>query len=76
MKTMPYIICTKKKSRPKVSIEICERCKGMKCLDYRDYIQPTLFPFFVQDKRFRKTVRVKREKPVPHPDQPEQLLLI
>jgi len=73
---MPYVTCTKKKSRHKVSIEICERCKGMKCLDYRDYIQPTLFPSFVQDKGFRETVRIKREKPVPHPDQPEQLSLI
>ena len=73
---MPYVTCTKKKSRHKVSIEICERCKGMKCVEYRDYIQPTLFPFFVQDKLLRKPVRMKRDKPVSHPDQPEQLLLI
>ena len=73
---MPYITCTRKKSHPKVSIEICERCKGMKCPDYRDYTQPTLFPFLVRDKPLRKSVRVKRDKPVPNPDQPEQLLLL
>ena len=75
-KKMPYITCTKKKSRHKVSIEICERCKGMKCLDYRDYIQPTMFPSLVRDKSFRKHVRVKRIKPEPIPNGPEQLSFI
>ena len=73
---MPYVICTKKKSRPKISIAVCERCKRMECPDYRDYVQPTLFPSFVHDKTLRKSVRVKTDKPVPHPDQPEQLLLL
>lgn len=73
---MYYVTCTKKKSRHKVNIAICERCRGMKCLDYRGFIQPTLFPSLVRDKALRKPVRIKRDKPVPHPDQPEQLSLI
>jgi len=72
---MPYIICTKKRSH-KVHISICEKCKGMKCPDYRNHIQPALFPKLVRDKVVRKAVRIKRAKPPPLPDGPEQLSFI
>jgi hypothetical protein len=71
---MAFITCTKKKSRHKVHISVCEKCKGMKCSDYRNYIQPTLFPL-LQDKPLRKPLRIKRIKPEPLPDGPEQLIL-
>jgi len=73
---MPYITCTKKKSRHKVSVAVCERCKGMKCPDYRNFIQPVMFPSFVVDKPLRKAVKMKRIKPAPIPDKPEQLSFI
>ena len=71
---MPYITCTKKKSK-KIHISLCERCKGIQCSDYRDFVQPTLFPKLVRDKEVRKPVRMKKVKPVPIPDGPEQLIL-
>ena len=71
---MAYITCTKKKSH-KVHISICEQCKGMVCADYRNHIQPTLFPLCVRDKPLRKPARMKRVKPAPLPDGPEQLIL-
>jgi hypothetical protein len=71
---MPYIICTKKKSK-KVHTSVCEKCKGIQCPDYRDFVQPTLFPL-LQDKSLRKPVRMKKAKAVPLPDGPEQLLFI
>ena len=71
---MSYIICTKKKSK-KVHISICEKCKGIQCSNYRDFVQPTLFPSLARDKSLRKPVRIKKEKPVPLPDGPEQLIL-
>jgi hypothetical protein len=71
---MPYITCTKKKPH-KVHISVCEKCKGVQCPDYLDFIQPTLFPSLVRDKSLRKPVRIKKVKPVPLPDGPEQLIL-
>jgi len=71
---MPYITCTKRKSH-KVHITVCEKCKGVKCPDYRDYIQPTLFQSLVQDKSLRKAVKIKKIKPTPILDGPEQLIL-
>jgi desulfoferrodoxin (superoxide reductase-like protein) len=75
-KHMPYITCTKKKSQHKVHISVCEQCKGMKCADYRDFVQPVMFPSFVLDKPLRKAGKVKRVKPAPLPDKPEQLSFI
>jgi len=71
---MPYITCTKRKSH-KVHITVCEKCKGVKCPDYRNYIQPTLFPSFVQDKPLRNAVKMEKIKPTPILDGPEQLIL-
>jgi hypothetical protein len=70
---MSYITCTKKKFK-KVHISVCEKCKGIQCPDYRDFVQPTLFPL-LQDKLLRKPTRRKRIKPEPLPDGPEQLIL-
>jgi len=41
---MVYITCNYKKSRPRISIAVCEKCKRRtNCPDYRNYIQPPLF---------------------------------
>ena len=72
---MDYITCTKKKSRHKVQISVCEKCKGMICADYRNHVQPPLFLLLVWDKPLRKPDRMKRVKPAPLPDGPEQLML-
>jgi hypothetical protein len=41
---MSYILCTRKKSMPKVSIAICKNCARLKkCPDYRLFEQPVLF---------------------------------
>ena len=41
---MVYIACNYKKSRPRISIAVCEKCKRRtNCPDYRDHIQPPLF---------------------------------
>ena len=40
---MPYITCNQKKTRNRVHISVCERCKGMACPDYRNYMQLSLF---------------------------------
>ncbi len=75
---MQYITCTQKKSHPKVSIAVCLKCKGMKRPDYRAYIQPSLFPAFVQDRPFRKPIGKERVKiaDISLSDKPEQLSLI
>jgi|GEM_PF-2358968 len=62
LQIMPYITCTKKKSHPKVSIEVCARCRVKNCPDYKSFRQPTLFPFFVPDKAL-KSLPIKKIKP-------------
>jgi len=62
---MPYTTCTPKKSHHKVDVAQCHKCKGIKCYDYRDYIQPTLFPYYVQDETLRRPFRRKKAKPLP-----------
>jgi len=75
---MPYITCTRKKSHHKVNVAMCERCKGMKCPDYRDYIQPPLFPGLFTRKPLSKPPRQKRikSKLTPLPNSPEQLSFV
>jgi len=73
---MPYVTCTKKKSRPKVSIEVCARCREKNCPIYHDYCQPTLFPSLIQDKAFKSPVKKRKLKLVPLADGPEQLSFI
>ena len=59
---MPYIICNQKKRGNKVHVSVCERCKGVQCADYLDYVQLSLFPSFVKDNMDyrRPFVRKKR----------------
>ncbi len=72
---MPYITCTRKKSQHKVDVAECEKCKGIKCPDYRHYVQPALFPGMAKEATVRKTVRPKRIKTetIPLSNGPEQL---
>lgn len=63
---MVYIICNYKKSRPRISIVVCEKCKRRtNCPDYRDYIQPSLFADLfklktITNAMFRKANRPKK----------------
>jgi hypothetical protein len=42
---MDYVTCNRKKSRPRISISVCEKCRRRKsCPDYGNYLQPSLFP--------------------------------
>jgi len=72
---MPYITCTHKKSHHKVYVAKCEKCKGIKCLDYRSYVQPTLFPGIAKELTIRKAIKPKRIKTetIPLQNGPEQL---
>ncbi len=60
---MTFIVCSRKKSMPKVSVSVCERCARKKrCPDYALHIQPTLFPAHKKDMAARRKKRpVKRE---------------
>jgi hypothetical protein len=57
---MAYIVCRRKKSRPKTSVSVCERCShNRSCSDYRSYVQPPLFPGLTRkdaEKRPRRGV--------------------
>ncbi len=46
---MSYIFCNYKKKGQKVHMSVCERCKGMQCPDYRNYVQMSLFPSFIEE---------------------------
>lgn len=40
-----YIVCERRKSRPRMQIRVCLRCRWNKnCRAFMDYVQPTLFP--------------------------------
>jgi hypothetical protein len=55
---MSYILCTRKKSMPKVSIAICKKCaRFKKCPDYHLFEQPVLFPDFKNGAPGKKTKR-------------------
>jgi hypothetical protein len=57
---MSFILCTRKKSMPKVSIAICKKCaRFKKCPDYRLFEQPVLFPDFKNGVPSKKTKRAK-----------------
>jgi hypothetical protein len=75
-KQMPYITCTKKKSCPKVSIEVCARCRVKNCPDYQAYCQPTLFPGLVQDRSLKRSPKSIRTIPLPLSEGPQQLSFI
>lgn len=45
MAARDYIVCSRRKSRPRVQIEVCHRCRFRKgCRELISYIQPSLFP--------------------------------
>ena len=79
---MDYIICNRKRSRARVKVDVCEMCMRMnKCSDYKDYIQPSLFPAFVKEMKatkdaYRRVVKLKNIKPelADRQDIPEQLM--
>jgi hypothetical protein len=67
---MPFIVCQRKKSRPRVSVEACRKCrKAASCEAYRRYREPFLFRemnrIAVGTKKRR--VRSGREKRSPGP---------
>jgi len=40
-----YLICLKRKSRPKVALEVCKACRhNNTCMPYLTYRNPPLFP--------------------------------
>jgi len=44
---MDYIICNHKKSNPKINVLVCEKRRHRrKCVDYWNYVQPSLFSDF------------------------------
>lgn len=56
---MSFIICSRKKSMPKVSVAICKKCVRLKkCPDYNLFQQPLLFPGIKKDRLFTQ----KRKK--------------
>ena len=56
---MEFIICNRKKSKPKVHVSICKACKRRRsCDDYSRYCQPLLFP----DLAFVEGVKKTRKK--------------
>jgi hypothetical protein len=65
---MSFIICSRKKSMPKVSVAICKRCARIKkCTDYSLFIQPLLFPDIKKDGSGIK----KRKKRFSNPENQE-----
>ena len=72
---MPYITCTRKKSHHKVDVAKCHKCKGIKCPDYRSYVQPALFPGIAKELTIRKAFKPKRIKAetIPLQNSTEQL---
>jgi hypothetical protein len=56
-KKMDYITCNHKKSKPKIRVDVCGKCKRMRtCADYGGYIQPMLFPG-LKKTRVRRKIR-------------------
>ncbi|MBN1907662.1 MAG: hypothetical protein JW927_21475 [Deltaproteobacteria bacterium] len=57
---MSFILCTRKKSMPKVSIAICKKCpRFKKCPDYRLFEQPVLFPDMKKGKPGKKSKKAQ-----------------
>ena len=49
---MNFITCSRKKSKPKVSTSICEKCgRARKCPDYSLFLQPVLFSDLEKNNR-------------------------
>jgi hypothetical protein len=57
---MDFITCNSKKSKPKVNVTVCGKCKRRRlCDDYSRYRQPLLFPGLAFHGDMKKT-RKKR----------------
>jgi hypothetical protein len=57
---MSFILCTRKRSMPKVSIAICKKCpRFKKCPDYRLFEQPLLFPDMKKGAPGKKSKRAQ-----------------
>lgn len=62
---MDFILCNRKKSKPKVGIDVCKRCRhALTCPDYACYIQPSLFP---QGRDIFSRQRQRRRAPTNQP---------
>lgn len=50
---VPFIICNRRKNRPKIAPLVCEkRCKHRnRCPDFYDYIQPAMFARYERRQR-------------------------
>jgi hypothetical protein len=75
---MTFITCSRKKSMPKVSISICEKCTKMKkCPDYALFRQPVLFSDLMKSKSpvKRRAVKIYKDKEDTKIKKEEQLKL-
>ena len=75
---MSFIICSRKKSMPKVSVAICKKCSRLKkCPDYNIFLQPLLFPDIKKDRLFtkKKKKRFQKSDNITTPSHEEQLSL-
>ena len=79
---MDYITCNYKKNKPRVSVDVCVKCRRRRsCLDYGNYLQPLLFPNLLKEKAkdllYRMGNKPKRLKSEGSEvlDRPEQLEL-
>lgn len=58
---MDFIICHSKKSKPKVNVTVCGKCKRRRsCDDYSRYREPLLFPDLTAFHAGTKKTRKKR----------------
>ena len=80
---MDYITCNAKRSRPRVNVAVCAKCRRKEgCPDYRNYCQFPLFPELLEKARIAREAVIRLRKPiriksVPSEilNQPEQLML-
>jgi hypothetical protein len=78
---MDYIVCRRKKSRPKTSVGVCERCSRKRsCQDYRAYLQPSLFPKFAlkkpEKRASRRSAKPSKDAPVRKEEQMPFILTV
>ena len=71
---MDFITCNSKKSKPKVNVTVCGKCKRRQsCDDYSRYRQPLLFPdltFHADMKKPRKRrIYTKPAEPIKKQEQ-------
>ena len=75
---MSFIICSRKKSMPKVSVAICKKCARLKkCPDYSLFQQPLLFSGIKKEELYTKKRKksYKNQDNLHTPSHEEQLLL-